>query len=140
VCFSCAPGYIYFTYSSPFCGFDSPFYQCIVGYTLDFQNKRCLPTTITSDYNGCFATVSSCQVCLFQSTVTCVTCQSGTFLYNNQCLLSCPNLTWAYNNVCIENNPYDPKCITQGISSNSSFNYVNATIVADSTVYPYYTQ
>lgn len=140
VCFSCAPGYIHFAYSSPFCGFDSPFYQCIVGYSLDYTNKRCVPTVINSDYNACFAVVAGCSVCLYQSGITCVVCQNGTFLYMNQCLLGCPNGTWAYLGVCTQNNPYDPKCITQGVRSNSSYFYANSSTVTGSMVYPFYVQ
>lgn len=140
VCFSCAPGFIHFAYSTPFCGFDSPFYQCIVGYTLDSANRRCFPTDMTSDYNGCYAAVPGCSLCYFQSSSVCVVCQNGTFLHQNACLLGCPLGTWSHQGVCLQNNPYDQFCKQQGIRSNSSFFYTNSSTIANSTNYPFYTQ
>jgi proprotein convertase subtilisin/kexin type 5 len=140
VCYSCALGYIYFAYSSPFCGFNSPFYQCIVGYTLDAATRRCLPDVVALEYMGCRAAAPGCSVCLYQSSITCIVCQNGTFLYMNQCLLGCPNGTWAYLGVCTQNNPYDQNCLTQGIRSNSSYFYSNTTSVSNSAMYPWYIQ
>lgn len=47
ICTSCTPGFIFFAYSFPYCGFNSPYYQCINDYSL-VGNYSCLPNNPTT--------------------------------------------------------------------------------------------
>lgn len=140
ICITCAPGYVFFAYSPPYCGYNSPLYQCTNTYTFDFENSRCLPNVVTSANNKCLSTIGNCKMCNYESASDCLVCETGYVWFNNKCIGSCPPGTWAYNQVCLLNNPSDSRCVKHGVSANASFFLIDLGIVNSAKTYEYFVQ
>lgn len=139
ICTSCTPGFIFFAYSFPYCGFNSPYYQCINDYSL-VGNYSCIPNNPSVEYLQCTSIVINCRVCVYNNAQVCIACNPNYYLYNNTCNPSCPTGTFGGQGQCLTINPFAPNCLNNTvIKSWSSFSFVNNSIVTQSMGYNYYT-
>ena len=110
ICTSCTPGFIFFAYSFPFCGFNSPYYQCINDYEM-VGNYSCLPISPSNEYILCKNNIFGCRVCVYNNQYVCQACNNDLFMYNNTCIQSCPYGTFPSQGQCLASNPFAPNCL-----------------------------
>lgn len=78
--------------------------SCLTSYLLQPSSRTCVVSCTTNQVavNGtCFDCLIPCSTCL-TNTSNCISCLSGYYLHNNQCISACPApLVPDSNNICV---------------------------------------